>query len=227
MGNVVNKIAWSFSSIKAFEQCPKKYYHLRVAKDYKEPISQAMMYGTEFHAALENYVRDDTLLPNKFKWMSGPVDKLKEKKGIKMCEHRMGLTENLEPCGFYAKDVWYRGIVDLLILDEEKELAWVVDYKTGKSAEYADVGQLELMALAVFKHFPFIKKVKGGLLFAVCNKLIKEDYMETEQPKLWKKWETSYDRMKRAYDNDVWNPKQSGLCKNHCIVTECVYNGRN
>ena len=29
--------AWSYSSITLFDQCPKKYYHLRVAKDIKEP----------------------------------------------------------------------------------------------------------------------------------------------------------------------------------------------
>ena len=27
---------WSYSSLKLFEQCPRKYYHLRVAKDFKE-----------------------------------------------------------------------------------------------------------------------------------------------------------------------------------------------
>ena len=26
-------IKWSFSSLKTFQQCPKKYYHTKVAKD--------------------------------------------------------------------------------------------------------------------------------------------------------------------------------------------------
>lgn len=63
----------------------------------------------------------------------------------------MGLTENLEPCDFFSDEVWWRGIADLVIIDEEEDLAWVIDYKTGKSARYADKGQLELMALAIFK----------------------------------------------------------------------------
>jgi hypothetical protein len=41
-------------------------------------------------------------------------------KGDKLCEFKMGLTENLEPCGFFDKDVWYRGISDLtIIVDRE------------------------------------------------------------------------------------------------------------
>ena len=52
--------AWSFSSIKTFEQCPKKYYHLKVAKDFKEQETEAMHYGTRFHEAAEFYIKDGT-----------------------------------------------------------------------------------------------------------------------------------------------------------------------
>ena len=88
---------------------------------------------------------------------------LRDRKGDKLCEIKLGITENLEACDFYAKDVWFRGIADLVILDDD--LAWVVDYKTGKSAKYADKGQLELMALGVFAKYPQIKTVRAGLLF--------------------------------------------------------------
>ena len=152
---------WSYSRIKSFEQCPKQFYHLKVVKDYEEPISFAMNYGNEFHKAAEEYVRDSKDLPKKFLFAKAALDVLNEKEGSKLCEHKMGLTESLDPCGFMAKGVWWRGIVDLLILDVDKKIAWVVDYKTGKSARYADKGQLELMALATFKHFPFVEEVRA------------------------------------------------------------------
>ena len=44
---------WSFSKIKSFEQCPKKFYHLKVARDYKEPETEAMLYGTAVHLAAD------------------------------------------------------------------------------------------------------------------------------------------------------------------------------
>ena len=70
----------------------------------------------------------------------------------------------------YADNVWWRGIADLVILDADNHIAWVVDYKTGKSARYADKGQLELMALATFKHFPVVKKyVRDCCLWYATN----------------------------------------------------------
>jgi len=218
---------WSFSKIKSFEQCPKKFYHLKVSKDYKEPETEAMYYGTAFHLAAEEYIRDGTPLPNKFMYGKPVLDSLAAKKGDKLCELKMGLTENLEPCGFFADDVWWRGIADLVILNEEDKVAWAIDYKTSKNTRYADRGQLELMAMALFKHFPNIETVRGGLVFVVCDELVKEEYEHTVASSLWSKWLTDYSRMEKAYENNVWNANQSGLCRRHCIVTECVYNGRN
>jgi hypothetical protein len=53
----------------------------------------------------------------------------------------------------------------LIVVNEEKETAFVVDYKTGKSSRFADTRQLEILTLALFKHFPKVKRVKAGLLF--------------------------------------------------------------
>lgn len=218
---------WSFSKVKLFEQCPKKFYHLKVAKDYSEPITSAMTYGNQFHTACEEYIRDGKELPERFDYVKDALDALARKSGDKLCEYKMGITENLEPCDFNSKDVWFRGIADLLIVDREKSRAWVVDYKTGKDTKYADKGQLELMALATFKHFPGIQRVKAGLLFVIPKELIREEYTVSDVPRLWGKWISSVEDMKRSQAKDVWNPRPSGLCRRHCIVTECVHNGRN
>jgi len=216
---------WSFSKIKAFEQCPKQFYHMKIAKDYIEKETEAMLYGTLFHEAAENFVKDDTPIPEKFKYAESALTNLKNKPGKKLCEYKLGLTEDLEPCGFFDENVWFRGIADLIILDGDT--AWVVDYKTGKSARYADKGQLELMALATFKHFPEIKKVKAGLLFVIAKALIKDSYDSTAAPIMWKKWLADYARMEKALETDTWNARPSGLCRQHCAVLDCPHNGRN
>ena len=216
---------WSYSSIKLFDQCPKKYYHLRVAKDVKEPETDAMLYGTMFHEAAELYIKDGTPIPPQFTFVKSTLDNLRKLEGDKYCEFEMGLTENLEPCGFKDKDVWWRGIADLLVINGDE--ARCLDYKTGKSAKYADTDQLELMALAIFKHFPQIKKVKAGLLFVVSKNFIKDSYNAENQDKMWLKWFTEYNRMKFSYEKNVWNPRPSGLCRKHCSVLECAHNGRN
>jgi len=42
-------ITWSYSSLALYQQCPKKYYHLKVVKDIKEPLSEAITFGNEIH----------------------------------------------------------------------------------------------------------------------------------------------------------------------------------
>ena len=218
---------WSFSRIKAFEQCPKKFYHLKIAKDYTEPQTEAMSYGTAFHLAAEEYVRDGKPIPTQFEFAKDALDALMAKRGEKLCEIKMGLTEDLEACSFWSRNVWFRGITDLLILNNDKKLAWVIDYKTGKSAKYADKGQLELMALATFKHYPEVETVRAGLLFVVSNDLIKDNYTIEQEETMWTKWLSKYSDMETAFENDTWNPNPSGLCKAWCPVLECPHNGRN
>lgn len=218
---------WSFSKAKAFEQCPKQFYHEKILKQYPVEETDAMRYGTEFHKACEDYIKSEAPLPKKFDFIQKTLDALNEKRGIKMCEQKLGLTADLEPCGFFDKRVWFRGIADLVIIDVLTGVAWVIDYKTGKSLKYADKGQLELMALIVFKHYPQITRVKAGLLFVVAKGLVKEDYEIDLEPNLWEKWLGIYGRMEKAFESDVWNPRPSGLCKRHCPVLECAHNGRN
>ena len=84
------------------------------------------------------------------------------------------------------------------------------------------------MALATFKHFPEVTEVRAGLLFVVSKDLVKDTYKKKEEERiLWHKWLTNYEKMEAAAENNVWNPRPSGLCKRHCAVTECAHNGRN
>lgn len=218
---------WSFSRIKAFEQCPKQFYHEKVLKQYPFIQTEAMIYGNQFHKACEDYIGKGEPLPERFMYIKDALDKLNQRKGVKICEQRLGVTANLEPCTFGARNVWFRGIVDLAILDEDSGIGWIIDYKTGKSAKYADKGQLELMALAIFAHYPKITSIRAGLLFVVANKLVKETYEVADRANLWEKWASNYATMEKAFEAGVWNPRPSGLCKRHCPVTECAHNGSN
>ena len=216
---------WSFSRLKSFEQCPKQFYHMKIAKDYTEGETDAMRYGTEAHLVAEEYIRDGKPVPVKFAYMKDVLEALNRRRGNKITEIKMGLTQELEPCAFRSKDVWWRGIADLVITDGST--AWIVDYKTGKSAKYADKGQLELMALATFKFFPDIKSINAALVFTKAKKFIKHKYTDDMIDSLWDKWLSKFKRMEVAYETDTWNAHPSGLCKRHCAVVECVYNGSN
>ena len=198
---------------------------MKIAKDYTESETEAMRYGTEAHLVAEEFIRDGKPVPAKFAYMKDVLEALNRRRGNKTTEIKMGLTVDLEPCKFRAKDVWWRGIADLVITDGST--AWIVDYKTGKSAKYADKGQLELMALATFKFFPEIKSINAALIFTKAKKFIKHKDTDDMIDSLWDKWLSKFKRMEVAYETDTWNAHPSGLCKRHCAVLECVYNGSN
>lgn len=210
--------AWSYSSIKTFEQCPKKYFHLRVAKDVKDEPGEAADYGTAVHLAAEEFIRDGKPIPEKFAYIRPVVERLAALPGDKMAELKLGIRKDYSPCGFFDKDVWWRGIADLLVIDGHR--AWCVDYKTGKSARYADTKQLDLLAGAVFSHFPEVTKIKSSLIYVVSGELIPKTHVITERSQYLSVFDQQIDQLDAAMENGVWNPKSGPLC-GWCPVTSC------
>lgn len=205
-----------------FQQCPRKYFRLRIAKDIVEPPQDHLIYGSAVHKAAEEYLRDGTPIPEKFAYIQSKIEPFKSLPGTLYCEHEMGVTRNLEPCGFRDKEVWFRGIADLLIINGDK--ARIADWKTSKSSRYADRKQLELLALLVFKHFPEVKFVSSGLVFLVADDLVTAKFNREEQEPTWQKWLGEARLLDEAYKNDVWNPRPNFTCRGWCPVSDCEHN---
>lgn len=213
---------WSYSSISLFQQCPRKYYRLRVAKDIVEPTQEHLIYGSSVHKAAEEYLRDGTPIPEKYAYIEPKISPFKNLPGTLYCEHEMGVTRNLDPCKFRDKHVWFRGIADLLIINGDK--ARIADWKTSKSSRYADRKQLELLSLLVFKHFPEVKTVTAGLVFLVADDLVAAKYERETQEDSWQKWLGETTLLDKAFEHDVWNPRPNFTCRGWCPVTDCEHN---
>jgi RecB family exonuclease len=215
--------SWSYSSIKTFDQCPKKYFHLKVVQDVKDEGNEASRYGNDAHAAAEAYIKDGTPIPDTYAVMRPVVEALSKFPGDKHTELRLGIKRTdsgFEPCGFFDKDVWYRGIVDLLIV--KGKTAYLIDYKTGKNAKYADMKQLDLMAGAVFIHFPNVVRIKSGLAFVVSNEFPKKNHVREHLNQYLAVFDDQLDQLEAAMDNGIWNAKTSPLC-GWCPVTSCEH----
>jgi RecB family exonuclease len=212
-------IKWSYSSLKTYLNCPKQYYEVKVAKSYIQKDSHHTIYGKEVHKALEDYVKDGTPLPKNYEFIKPVLNSLMDIPGTRYAEQEMALTQDLVPCAFDGGDYWVRGIVDLLIVDDET--AYIVDYKTG-NARYADPKQLKLMALMTFAHHPTVQHIKAGLLFVSRNTFIPEEYKREEIPKYWQAFRGDLDRLKISFDVGMWPTNPSGLC-GFCPVSTCKF----
>ena len=217
---------WSYSSLKTFEQCPKKYFHLKVVKDVKDEGSEATIYGQEVHKAAEDFIKLGTPVPERFAYLRDTLEALNKIEGDKRCEMKLGLKltdDDYAPCGFFDKEVWWRGIADLVII--QGDTAYSVDYKTSKNAKYADTKQLDIVAAALFVHFPQLTKIKSALCFVVSNEFIKKDHYIENRNKYFETFDPLLDRLTGAEDSGVWNPISGPLCR-YCPVVHCEHNSK-
>ena len=219
--------AWSYSSLKLFETCPRKYQAEKVTKEVPFEQGEAALYGEQCHKAAEEYIRDGKPIDPRFSFIQPYLDKLNAIVGVKHCEMKLGVKRQdgrLVACDFFDPEVWFRGIADLVILDGDR--AWVIDYKTGKSARYADVRQLALMSAALFLKYPDLKKIKTSLLFVVSKEFVKEDFHKEFGLSVFSELNGLLEARSTAYESDVWNPRPNPLCRKWCAVKSCPHYGR-
>jgi hypothetical protein len=217
---------WSYSSLSLFKQCPRKYYRLRIAKDIIEPEAEHLIYGKEVHKVAEEYGRDGVKIPAKYSFIKPHIDALMEIEGDKYFEYEMGLTKDRAPCGFRDEAAWWRGIADFMVMPTNGSSGFIVDYKTSKSARYADTSQLEILSLAVFAHFPHIEKIKCALMFVVSEEFVPIEVTREDIPKMWAVWDEPTKRLEIAHESGVWNPSPNFTCRKWCPVIDCEHNGR-
>lgn len=215
-------IVWSHSGLKTFQNCPRKFYHLKVAKDIVDRPHESALYGSSVHKAAEDHIRDGVPMPPEYSYMNPLLSVLKAIPGEKYCELKLGVTEKLEPCDFDAPDVWWHGIIDLLVVNEAAGTAHMVDYKTGKSSRYADKTQLDYMAVGVFAKFPAVHTIKSALIFVVAGDLIEKVHVRGKADYYISSARPDLARMQAAHGSGVWNAAPNPLCR-FCPVTQCEH----
>jgi hypothetical protein len=213
-------LAHSYSSIKDFEGCPKRYYEVRILKSFKQSDTEATLYGTAVHKACEDFIKLKTPFPPQFSKFQRFVEPLAAIEGDIYCEQRMAIRNDFTPCGFFDKDVWFRGIPDFMAINRDKRIARVADFKTGKSSRYADKSQLELLAAMIMSYYPEVDTVKGALLFVVAGDIIRTEFTRDHLADIYSRWAGRAGAIDKALELNVWNPRSGPLCK-FCPVSSC------
>lgn len=216
----VAEVKWSFSGMKDYINCPKKYFEVKVKKNFATKDTNQTLYGKDVHSALEGYIGNGDPLPKNYQRFKAQVDPLRDMEGTKYPEYKMALTYDKQACGFDDPNYWVRGIADLLVL--AGDTAFIIDYKTG-SDRYVDTNQLKLMALMAFSHFPNLRRVKAALLFVMHEHFIPVEYTREEIPAMWEAFLPTISRIAHSHHNDKWPANPTGLC-GWCPVISCEFN---
>lgn len=214
-------IVWSYSGMKNFQGCPRRYHEVNVLKNYPFIDTPQTIYGKQVHSAIEDFFVDGVVLPEMYAKFAKTIEMVSRINGVKHSELRLAVDIDHDPCEFFDGNAWVRGIVDLLVISEDGMKAIIIDWKTG-SNRYPDNQQLELMFLLVRSKFPNIRHFDCYLVFLAHGVRTHSVYTLRDTGSCWDYWETQYEQLEIAFKTESFPPKPTPLC-GWCPVLTCKH----
>jgi hypothetical protein len=219
---VAKEWSWSYSKLKNYIVCPKRMYEIDLCGNFKEDDTDpnsALNWGNRVHDALAKTLRDNVPLPAGMESYQYWVDRVRAGTGQLLVEQKYAITRDFKPTKYFAKDVWYRGIGDVVRLSGT--VALVLDWKTGKVLE--DSVQLMLMAQCLFSHFPEITHVRSSFVWLKDNCETPELLTRQEVADQWVTLLPQVQQLENAAKTMTYPPTPNHLCKSWCPVNSCPF----
>lgn len=195
------------SSLLDFEGCPKRFYECRVLKNYPFTVTEAITYGNTTHEQLEKYVKHGEVLPDHLLFVAPILDALVENGFTLYAELECAIDVNWRAVGWWDKEAWLRGKVDLIAMNENYIM--VIDYKTGKRKP--DPTQLKIYG-AMLKAVLGTSKVESCYLWLKTKESDKFVLTDENFDEVKDEITTRVAAMKDAYDKQEFPARTSPLC---------------
>jgi hypothetical protein len=215
--------SWSYTALTAYETCPYRYYKTRVDKSIKEPQTEHTIWGNKVHGAIENSVKTGKPLEEGMDQWQRYVDRFRKmwakENTTVFTEKQICISKFFTPVAWNSPDAWCRGIVDIGVIRGDHIIA--CDWKTGKRKPSSQ--QMQLFAGLLFAQYPTIKTIKTMFIWLKDHTSDKEEFAVENKHLIWQEFLPRVARMERAYADNVWEKKPSGLCRGWCPVTSCEH----
>jgi hypothetical protein len=223
---------WSYTKLRDYRTCPRKYNETTVLKKYVEPLTPALEDGNHLHEAFKRRVEQNLSMPTAYKnfndW-GNEAAKIIVPGQLTLCEKEIAISREFKETGYFDKNVWLRVKLDLVKIfphpqGKDKAFAQIIDYKNGKPHE--EIIQLALYAQAVFSAFWNVVAVRCEYWWTQIHDKSHELFERGDMDELWRELLPELTKMEQAHKDNNFPPKKNGLCKAHCPVIDCEYNGR-
>lgn len=211
-------LVWSFTMLHTYRDvCPHQMAHRYIWKTTSYSETAAMKFGNDVHAALEHRVGSQKPLPLEMQKWDGFAMPFDGRGAV--TEQKLGVTAKGLSCGFFDKEVWGRGKIDLTLMIGET--AYFLDWKTGGS-KYEDRFELDVQAVLLNAKYPMLTKFVGQFAWLKEDRL-GQIYDLSDTRKTW----TEIGQLVTAIEADKksgeFAKKRSGLC-GWCDVFSCEHN---
>jgi hypothetical protein len=225
--------AWSWSKVKNFETCPKRYEEVDVKKAHGEQRSVELDRGDDLHEAMRRRVQADAKLPPQFGYMERWAEKLTRTLHpyqIIQCELKLSADKSMKPTGYFDKDTWVRVRLDYfrLIPSDNPDIDYghIVDYKTGKPPKIWDGTQLMVNARLAFAHYKTLQKVRVDYLWTEYNDTTYDTFSRAQAAEGFDSLLPRVTALEQAHKTGVFPARPCGLCMEYCPVTSCEHWGK-
>jgi hypothetical protein len=214
--------AWSYSKLKNFEVCPKRHWHVDIAKDAKEAESEDLRWGNLVHSSAAKRLSVGSPLPQGMDKVEEWCQRLLQGPGTILVEQKLAIAKDFAPCDWFAKEAWYRGVADVIKINGAVALA--IDWKTGKILE--DAVQLALMAACIFAHHPTIKRIRTEFVWLKEGGVSsREDFDRDNMAVMWRNLWPRIESLEHAHNTLSYPAKPGRLCRRWCPVAVCPHHG--
>lgn len=216
---------WSYSKLKNHETCPKRHFHVDIARDVQEEESDQLIEGKILHDAMARRLdpAKKTPLPLGLDHLEPWADMLEKAAigGRIGTEIKAALNRDFGSTTYFARDVWFRGVLDVLVV--KGEVAIIADWKTGKVSE--DNPQLALFAALTFAQRPEVKAVRTEFFWTRTMERSRKDFTRADMPGFWAEMLPRVARLEAAAATSDYPAKPGFLCRSWCPVAQCAYHG--
>jgi len=228
-------LAWSYSRLKTFRECPGKLWHTAVASkghpDRVEYFETApMRAGKDVDAALTARIVSGTPLPAKYAQHEGIAEVILAQPGSKLGQVQLALDQALRPCGYKQWDTaWVRVIYDVVVINGV--YVFIGDYKNGQM--WIDEDQLRLFATVAFHVYPEVNVADTSYIWLAHGHLSPKTYYRADLPEMWQSFLPDVERMQVSFKTQHWpktpSPRACGYCEvnreGKCPVAAVKYKG--
>ena len=199
-------MAYSYSAVKLYEQCPARYKFSRIDK-LQEPSGEAATRGTMMHSEIESIIKGGLLMTAHRELIYLLPQLVRWKDENAFSELKFSIDADWNVVEYSSPPAWFRGVIDLYI--EDGDVATVLDFKTGKERDYSD--QVTVYAAVILATMPHINRVNLAIEFIDSQKNVQYARITRDEFETHKSAIT--DRINTINKDNIFAANPSGLCK--------------
>lgn len=215
--------SWSYTAMSQFKNCQAQYAAERFYCTVPFVQSAEAKEGDMIHKALENALKTGEQLPDWCRAFTKYVDAVRrraEKTDADiLVEEQITLARDMSRTGWFDKDAWCRGKIDVLLMPMNSNECTIIDWKTGKVSD--DPLQLRMFAkLATFIN-PNLERFKCKYIWLKHDRPTEEILERETVERAWKQILEVVAEMEACWESEAWGHTKSGLCNGWCKNHTC------